>query len=178
MNLEKLPYNNNSPESQSFQLALNQIQEHLLEQTSQYFIEIKAMIQNLETKMRGDIIESGGIKNINYNYYGTKDTHDSQETVSKKDLNPLGEHEQCAVLMKKLIDNGLIDEDWHPLNLSGSERGLLAKAIADHLEIKDVWQVFGRLWNEKPHTLRNYFNRAYNQKKSLEFQNCLKNVFR
>ena len=36
--------------------------------------------------------------------------------------------------------------------------------------------VFGQLWNEKPETLRSYLNKALEQKKSLEFQERLKNI--
>lgn len=49
-------------------------------------------------------------------------------------------------------------------------------AIAQELKIKNTWQVFGRLWNEKPDTLRKYHNRAFDQSKSLGFQDLLKTI--
>ena len=37
-------------------------------------------------------------------------------------------------------------------------------------KINEVWQVFGKLWDERPETLRGYLNKALDQKKSLDFQ--------
>ena len=79
-------------------------------------------------------------------------------------------------LMENLVDEGILTEDWQPNGLSGSERGLVARAVCDSLKIEDVWQVFGLLWNEKPETLRSYFNKALEQRKSLLFQEKLKNI--
>ena len=84
--------------------------------------------------------------------------------------------EEAKEVMEDLVNDGLLDEDWQPLGLSGSERGLIAKAVCDNLKINEVWQVFGQLWNEKPETLRGYFNKALEQKKSLEFQDRLKKI--
>ena len=84
--------------------------------------------------------------------------------------------EEAKEMMKDLVNEGLLDEDWQPLGLSGSERGLIAKAVCDNLKINEVWQVFGQLWHEKPETLRGYFNKALEQKKSLEFQDRLKKI--
>lgn len=79
-------------------------------------------------------------------------------------------------LMQDLMDAGILDENWQPVGLSGSERALVAKAVCDRLELKEVWQLFGQLWNEKPETLRSYLNKALDQKKSLDFQERLKNI--
>lgn len=79
-------------------------------------------------------------------------------------------------LMQDLVDAGIMDENWQPVGLSGSERALVAKAVCDRLELKEVWQLFGQLWNEKPETLRSYLNKALDQKKSLDFQERLKNI--
>lgn len=84
--------------------------------------------------------------------------------------------ETAREIMQLLVDAGLLSADWQPLGLSGAERGLVASAVCKRLEIAEVWQVFGRLWNEKPETLRSYLNKAYNQKKSLEFQDRLKKI--
>ena len=79
-------------------------------------------------------------------------------------------------LMQDLMDAGILDENWQPVGLSGSERALVAKAVCDRLDLKEVWQLFGQLWNEKPETLRSYLNKALEQKKSLDFQERLKNI--
>ena len=86
--------------------------------------------------------------------------------------------EEAKEVMEDLVNEGLLDEDWQPVGLSGSERGLIAKAVCDYLKINEVWQVFGQLWHEKPETLRGYFNKALEQKKSLEFQDRLKKILR
>jgi len=79
-------------------------------------------------------------------------------------------------LMEDLVDAGILNNDWQPNGLSGTERALVAKTICDRLDIKEVWQVFGHLWNEKPETLRSYLNKALEQKKSLEYQDKLKKI--
>ena len=86
--------------------------------------------------------------------------------------------EEAEALLQKLVDHGYLTASWQPLNLSGTERGLIAQSINDHLNLTDVWQVFGQLWGDKPETLRGYFNKALEQKKSLEFQSKLKKVLR
>lgn len=84
--------------------------------------------------------------------------------------------DEAKDVLGNFIYNRLLTEDLQPIDLSGTEQALLAKYICDRLEIKDVWQVFGTLWNMKAETLRTYFNRALEQKKSLEFQEKLKNI--
>ena len=84
--------------------------------------------------------------------------------------------EEAMEIRGKLHEAGLIDEDWQPGDLSGSERGLVARAVCERLEINEVWQVFGLLWDEKPETLRGYFNKALGQRKTLLFQDKLKKI--
>ena len=84
--------------------------------------------------------------------------------------------EQAERLKDRLLDAGLISGEWQPTGLSSTEKALVAKAVCDRLGIKEVWQVFGRLWNVKPDSLRAYFNRALEQKKSLSFQDRLRKV--
>jgi hypothetical protein len=84
--------------------------------------------------------------------------------------------EEAEEIMEDLVDTGILDEDWQPNNLSGAERALVAKAVCDRLEINETWQVFGKLWSEKPETLRAYLNKALAQRKSLKFQDRIKNI--
>lgn len=84
--------------------------------------------------------------------------------------------EDAMEILETLCEAGLLHEDWQPADLSGSERGLVARAVCERLGINDVWQVFGQLWGEKPETLRCYFNRALEQKKTLLFQDKLKKI--
>lgn len=84
---------------------------------------------------------------------------------------------EAKKLMESLMSEDLLTEDWQPKELSGTERALVAKAVCERLKINAVWQVFGQLWDENPETLRSYFNKAMEQKKSLKFQEKLKNIF-
>lgn len=82
--------------------------------------------------------------------------------------------ERAEQLKARLLNAGLLSGEWQPTGLSSTEKALVAKAISDCLGIKEVWQVFGRLWNVKPDSMRAYFNRALEQKKSLSFQDRLR----
>jgi hypothetical protein len=84
--------------------------------------------------------------------------------------------EEAVELMDNLVDAGMLTENWQPNGLSGTERALVAKTVCDRLEVNEVWQLFGQLWGEKPETLRAYYNKAMEQKKSLKYQDKLKNV--
>lgn len=130
-------------------------------------------------KVIGDVIESGGVKNVTNNYYDGrqpdgegKDMHLEPDTEVPEKLKT----EKAEAVMEDLVDAGLLNDDWQPLDLSGTERALVAKAVSEHLKINEVWQVFGQLWGEKPETLRSYMNKALDQKKSLKFQDLLKNI--
>ena len=106
-----------------------------------------------------------------------------ENTVNRTDAQPLPTPSPLATqearqLKERLTQAGLIDHLWNPTSLSGPECALLAKAIADRLNIDDVWQQFGQLWNINPPTLRSYFNRAMNQKKSLHFQDRIKGALK
>ena len=98
----------------------------------------------------------------------------SSETNSKVPSALLSE--KAAVLKDKLVNAGLLDDEWQPQGLSCTECALLAKCISDQLSISETWQVFGNLWKKKPETLRAAFNRAFDQKKSLDFQDELKDI--
>lgn len=115
-----------------------------------------------------------GSQTNTYHYYGEKGGGVSS-AGSAQVPEPL-QSEDAKEWMEELVDAGLLDGQWQPKNLSGSERGLVAKAVCELLNINDVWMVFGQLWNEKPETLRSYFNKAMNQTKSLEFQDKLKKI--
>lgn len=79
-------------------------------------------------------------------------------------------------LKSNLMDAGMIDDDWQPCDLSNTEAALLARFISEKLHMNDVWKVFGLLWNMNPETLRSSFNKALEQKKSLVFQEKLKQL--
>lgn len=130
-------------------------------------------IQQLINKSQGDVIQSGGVKTVYY-CYGER-----ANTLAEPVCNYIPEQlatDQALKIKENLINEGMLDDNWQPIGLSGPERGLLASGIAQALDIKNMWQVFGYLWNEKPDTLRKYYNRAFDQSKSLDFQDRLKAI--
>lgn len=96
--------------------------------------------------------------------------------AGKRSLPEVLMTERAKVLLARLVDAGILTNQWEPRNLSGTERGLLARAISERTGINEVWQVFGSLWGEKPETLRSYFNKAYGQRSSLSFQDRIKKI--
>lgn len=134
-------------------------------------------------KVIGDVIEAGGVKNVTNNYYGREEDEPSGATelatvVPRDEALPEAlRTEQAEALMEALCEAELLGDDWQPRGLSGTERGELAMQLALRLEIKEVWQVFGRLWGVKPETLRTAFNKARDQRKNAAFQDRLKRIF-
>jgi len=118
---------------------------------------------------------------------------DNDETaVTIEDIKPLTEAEKKKIafldsagkevkyeaeqLMRKLVNAGLLDVNWQPVNLSIAERGYLADEISSRLQIKSKWKVLGRLWNENSETLRQGKNKAVEQTKTGTFIIKLKNI--
>ena len=119
-------------------------------------------------------VEEGGIgiQINNGNAAEASSNPDAAGGVIPESLNT----EEAVELMDNLVDAGMLTENWQPNGLSGTERALVAKTVCDRLEVNEVWQLFGQLWGENPETLRAYYNKAMNQKKSLKYQDKLKNV--
>ena len=86
------------------------------------------------------------------------------------ELSTLIESEEWALA----IDAGLIDEDGQP-TVSRPEAALMANMMAERLSISRKWKVFERLWQRK--NMRGDYNTALDQRKSLLFQEKLKNIF-
>ncbi len=148
---------------------------------------IKAASEGFDlSKFKGDVvavklvenefgnIEPGGI-GIQINNDNSSKTSSNLE-VAGGDVPERLKTEEARELMDDLVDAGMLTENWQPNGLSGTERALVAKAVCDRLEVNEVWQLFGQMWGEKPETLRAYYNKAMDQKKSLKFQDKLKKV--
>ena len=130
-------------------------------------------------KVIGDVIEAGGVKNVTNNYYDGRQPQDEGKDLLLDDDRIVPEKlktEEAEEMMEDLVDAGILCENWQPNHLSGTERALVAKAVCDRLGINEVWQVFSQLWGEKPETIRSYYNKAMEQKKSLGYQDKLKNI--
>ena len=85
---------------------------------------------------------------------------------------------EARALMRKLTDAGILDGRWQPVGLSLAERGILTRYISGQLGIAAQWQTFGSLWNMKPETLRRAAAKALDQRKTLGFQELLKDLLR
>ena len=122
----------------------------------------------------GDVIEAGGVKNVTNYYYdhksdvGTADVHLSKDDIPEKLKTPEAEE-----LMEDLVDAGLLSEDWQP-TVSRPEAALIADMLATRLDITNKWKMFEHLWHRN--NMRADYNTALEQKKSLLFQEKLKDI--
>ena len=78
-------------------------------------------------------------------------------------------------LWERVKDEGLVDENNMPTT-SRPEAALLAYMLAEKLGIGNKWKLFEKLWNRR--NMRNDYNTALEQRKSLKFQEKLKNILR
>ena len=78
-------------------------------------------------------------------------------------------------LWERVKDEGLVDENNMP-TISRPEAALLADMLAEKLGIGNKWKLFEKLWNRN--NMRNDYNTALEQRKSLKFQEKLKNLLR
>ena len=108
-------------------------------------------------------------------YVGKGDFVEAEE-VKEVEIPESLKTDEAKDVLGNFIYNRLLTEDLQPIDLSKPEQAILARAISERLKINDVWQVFGKLWQVRPETLRNYYNKALEQRKSLDFQDKLKNI--
>ena len=76
-------------------------------------------------------------------------------------------------LWKKLIDAELVNENGQP-TVSRPDAALMADMIAVRLGIEHKWKLFEKLWHRN--NMRGDYNTALEQRKSLDFQERLKNL--
>lgn len=81
-------------------------------------------------------------------------------------------------LLQRLMQAGMLNERWQPVDLTLSQKGVLARALAERLKIEHQWQCFGTLWSMKPDTLRKADYNAQDRKNTLQFQDALKEAFK
>lgn len=73
----------------------------------------------------------------------------------------------------KVKQAGLVDADGMP-TVSRPEAALMADKLAKLLGIANKWKYFEQLWHRN--NMRNDYNTALNQRKSLEFQERMKKL--
>lgn len=103
-------------------------------------------------------------------------TGESSDIFDKSTLPEEFNTPEAEQLMQKLVNAGLLTNNWLPVNLSIAERGYLADEISSRLQIKTKWKVFGGLWNENPETLRQGKDKAVEQTKTGIFIEKLKDI--
>ena len=140
------------------------------------FLQLEKRLDFICENKQPDVIESGGTKTVTNYYYMKDDGPAPDRSCADQPLPQLLRSDEAALVMQQYVGAGLLDQDWQPVHLSWPQSALLAKDASDHLMIDDVWQQFGQLWGIGPQTLRSYFNRAMNQKKTLQFLDALKRV--
>ena len=76
-----------------------------------------------------------------------------------------------SIYWQKVKAAGLVDENNQP-TVSRPEAALMAEALAKRIGIDNKWKLFEQLWQRN--NMRNDYNTALEQKKSLDFQERLK----
>lgn len=74
---------------------------------------------------------------------------------------------------QKVIQAGLVDADGQPA-VSRPEAALIADMLAEALGIANKWKFFEQLWHRN--NMRGDYNTALGQRKSLQFQDRLRNI--
>ena len=110
------------------------------------------------------------------NFYGDACPKPQKEkgNIDAPTLPPLLRTDKAMVLWQKAQDAGYVDANYQPL-ISRTQAALLADAIAERLGIKEKWKVFEGLWNRK--YMRSDYNLALTRKRTLDFQDELKQLF-
>ena len=141
--------------------------------------------------VQGDVIESGGVKNVtkHYHYNEKKRTFvedceaDTDETAGDLCLPPeepvVTLPEQLCTppareMLDKLYQAGIVNRQWKPIGLTGAEKSLLATSVAERLYIHNHWAFFGELWGMGKETLRQANVKAMNQEGIGIFMDRLK----
>ena len=81
--------------------------------------------------------------------------------------------DEARALHARLVEAGMVDEGWMPVGLSFTEKGTLIDYVAERLDIRAKWKLFGALWHTDPETLRTSKARGLDQDKTWAFRSRL-----
>lgn len=95
-------------------------------------------------------------------------------TAKRRELPEVLSTQKAMDLWQKAQDAGYVDGCYQPL-LSRTRAALLADAMAERLDIREKWKVFGGLWNRR-RMYKDYYQ-AVEQKQFLPFTDKLKQIF-
>lgn len=115
------------------------------------------------------------------------DVHDNEvvnlsvDKAGKVQVDSRQMSEDCVIpnvlaeseLWQKLIEANLLDDNGQP-TVSRPDAALMADMISVRLGISNKWKMFEKLWHRN--NMRGDFNTALEQRKSLAFQEKLKNI--
>ena len=127
---------------------------------------------------------AGNTVHVQGNYVDVHDNEVVNLSIDKAGSVSIGEGQQGASaavpavlaeseLWQRLKDARLVDEHGQPL-VSRPEAALMAYMLAERLHIDQKWKFFEQLWQRK--NMRNDYNTALEQRKSLDFQDRLKEL--
>ena len=114
-------------------------------------------------------VHDNEVVNLSIDKVGTLKVADGQQPQACSVPEVLAESE----LWERVKEAGLVNDQGLPA-VSRPEAALLADMLAQRLGIANKWKVFEELWHRK--NMRNDYNTALDQKKSLEFQEKLKKI--
>lgn len=80
---------------------------------------------------------------------------------------------EAESLHVKLRSIGIVDKYWYPIGLSNAEKGTLVEYIAEKLNIRNKWKLFGNIWSMDSETLRTSKARGLDQDKTWKFREQL-----
>ena len=103
----------------------------------------------------------------------TQQAGDPLQEESEAEEAEIPEVLTASPVWQQLQDSGLVDAHGQP-TVSRPEAALLADVLARRLGIDNKWKFFERLWHRNH--MRGDYNTALNQRKSLRFQERLKNI--
>lgn len=122
--------------------------------------------------VNGNYIESQTI-NVSGDLLMGQSEHENSDDCEPAEVLASAEAER---LWQQARQRGWVDDDCRPL-VTNNEAALLVDRMAQRLGIRDKWKTFGAFWGMKPDTLRSAFNKAMEQRKSLDFQDLLAEAF-
>ena len=114
-------------------------------------------------------VHDNEVVNLSIDKVGMMQMAEGQEAQTADIPKVLAESE----LWKRAMEAGLVNEQGQP-TVSRPEAALLADVLARRLGIDNKWKVFEKMWQRN--NMRNDYNTALDQKKSLAFQEKLRKI--
>ena len=139
--------------------------------------------QTLGATFYGSVTFNGPMFDIHDNQHVVIVNREERSAPQKKEgeaeAHPLPDvlcTDKAQALLAKLREAGMVNEEWQPVGLSFTEKGTLIEYVADQLDIRTKWKLFGALWHEDPETLRTSKARGLEQDKTWAFRSRLESL--